>query len=206
MWTDSSGTEVVGVVGSDSDVGQAAVPGQREEPGPPDGGSEDFFRAHYRDLVRHLMYRGASKEDAQDAVGESLETLLRHWDTVEDPLAWSKTVAFRIFLKKRRHLARECLTAVGDDGADLEFDDPALSLWEDREWVMQWLKGLPPRQAEVIALMVDGWTRAEISDFFDRAPEAIRQSIHEARKRLRPTLRDDGAADPGPDTSRGEER
>ena len=73
--------------------------------------------------------------------------------------------------------------------------DRELNLWEDREWVVQLLKTLPSKQAEVMAMVVDDFTPSEIAELLGRSPEAVRQSLREARQRLKRALQQERAGE-----------
>jgi DNA-directed RNA polymerase specialized sigma24 family protein len=49
---------------------------------------------------------------------------------------------------------------------------------------------LPPKQAETMAFVIKGFTPIEIAELLGRTPEAVRQNLLEARKRLRQAIRD----------------
>jgi RNA polymerase sigma-70 factor (ECF subfamily) len=66
-------------------------------------------------------------------------------------------------------------------------------LWEDGQWVIQLLESLPPKQAEVMVLVVDGLAPVDIAGLLGRTPEAVRQNLMEARKRLKRALELEGA-------------
>jgi DNA-directed RNA polymerase specialized sigma24 family protein len=61
-------------------------------------------------------------------------------------------------------------------------------VWEDQEWVVQVLSSLPAGQRAVMALVVDGFTPAEIAVRLGRSPAAVRQCLMAARRRLRETV------------------
>jgi RNA polymerase sigma factor (sigma-70 family) len=181
---------------SDSDVEQslcagAAIPA-------PDDEAEAFCETHYRDLVRKAMSLGATREEAEDAVVETLIQLLRRWKKVRKPLAWARKAVARQALKQiERRLDRQGprLVAKGALGAE-GGDDPGLRSLEGEDWVMYWLATLPPRQKEAMALAVDGLTPAEIANVLGRSPDAVRQNLWAARKRLREAMGREGTAAP----------
>ena len=48
----------------------------------------------------------------------------------------------------------------------------------------QVLKSLPPAQREVLACMIDEFTRQEIARLLGKTEAAVRQNLHAARMRL----------------------
>jgi RNA polymerase sigma-70 factor (ECF subfamily) len=65
--------------------------------------------------------------------------------------------------------------------------DP-VELTEQQQAVLDALDRLPPRQREVIAWSVDGFTPDEIARQLGIAPEAVRVSLHKARTALKRIL------------------
>ena len=47
---------------------------------------------------------------------------------------------------------------------------------------MQVLRALPPRQRQVFALTIEGWTPTEIADMLGIDPAAVRASLKKARR------------------------
>jgi RNA polymerase sigma factor (sigma-70 family) len=148
---------------------------------------EDFFRRHYRDVVRTVMYTGADEHQAREATAAAMEDLVRSWSRVDHPLPWIRQAAVHHFLKEltrgpdrvRRRLAER------GHGADPAGSGSEPSHGADRRWVTELIGSLPPRQAEVMALTVDGYTPQEIAVTLHRTPTAVRQNLFEARRRLR---------------------
>jgi RNA polymerase sigma factor (sigma-70 family) len=161
-----------------------------------------FCREHYRRLVRTTMYAGATKEEAMEAVSGALEDLVRAWDRVDFPLTWSSRAALNHFRREKNkvHRLRRRLLENGagtPDGAD----DPQLTLWEDQQWVIQMLDSLPPKQREVMALVIANFEPAEIARLLGRTPGAVRQSLLEARRRLKPAIAQERASEQQPGSS-----
>jgi RNA polymerase sigma-70 factor (ECF subfamily) len=54
--------------------------------------------------------------------------------------------------------------------------------WEQKQQVIGVLRALPPRQCQVLALTLDGWSPAEIAGLLGIAPSAVRANLMKARR------------------------
>ncbi|MEU7615359.1 sigma-70 family RNA polymerase sigma factor [Micromonospora rifamycinica] len=160
----------------------------------------EFYRAEYRTLLQAAMYAGANKHQADEATATAMREVMRRWDRLDRPLAYARRAVISNFLKeKTRSLDRIRRRQVEKQAGTVESrEDPGMTVWEDREWVMQMLNSLPPGQRDVMAFIVDGFTPTEIAALLGRSPAAIRQSLHHARLRLTKALQRDRAAEQAP--------
>jgi DNA-directed RNA polymerase specialized sigma24 family protein len=62
---------------------------------------QDFFRQNRTDLIRKVMKVGARREEAEDAVSETMREIMGRWDVIEFPLAYAKKAALNHFMKAR---------------------------------------------------------------------------------------------------------
>ncbi len=179
---------------TDKGLAHAKTAPRVERRTPPDGFA-DFFREHYRDLLKVAMYAGATMHEADEATAAVMKEILRRWDEVDDPLAYARRAVVSNFVKektrgldrvRRRQVERGAGTVAGRE-------DRSLTVWEDREWVMQMLRSLPPGQRDVMAFIVDGFTSTEIAALLGRSPDAVRQSLCGARQRLKEALQQEHA-------------
>ena len=166
-----------------SEAGQQAAP-------PPEFAV--FFQAEYRKVMMAVLSVGASPDEADEAAASAMEEVLRRWDQIDTPLAYAKQAAVSNFVKeKQRGLDRVRGRLL--QGAEARRDgacDAGLSVWEDRQWVMQILSSLPPAQQEALALVVDGFLPVEIGQMLGKTADAVRQNLHAARGRLALALHD----------------
>lgn len=149
-------------------------------------GFTDFFRAGYRKLMVTVMSVGATPEEADEAAAAAMEEVLLRWDQIDAPLAYGKRAALNSFLKEKErglHRVRQRL-AQGCEARRDGVADAGLSVWEDEQWVMQILSSLPPAQRDVLALVVDGFTPAEIAVLLGKTAVTVRQNLCAARARL----------------------
>ena len=64
----------------------------------------------------------------------------------------------------------------------------AVETIEEKSFVMELLRRLPERQAEVLALAIDGLTSAEIARLLGRSASTIRSNLMLARRALEPMV------------------
>lgn len=172
----------------------------------------EFYRTEYRTLLQAAMYAGANQHEADEATATAMKEVMQHWDKLDKPLAYARRAVISNFLKeKTRSLERIRRRQVEKQAGTAESrEDPCMTVWEDREWVMQMLNSLPPGQRDVMAFIVDGFTCTEIAALLGRSPVAIRQRLHHARLRLTKALQRERAAEqaplPHPSPARKEER
>jgi RNA polymerase sigma factor (sigma-70 family) len=184
-------------VDADNRVAQAVVAPQPQRGASPPIGLEEFCREHYRKLVAITMYVGATKEEAQEAAAGAIADLVGAWGRPDDPLKWARRAAINHFYKEKtpgperdrnRLVEKGAATAEGDDHQQL-------LLWEDRHWVDQMLEPLPQKQKEAMKLVTEGYTPKDIATLLGRTPEAVRQNLLEARRRLRREMQQEPAGE-----------
>ena len=162
------------------------------KPVPREQAFEEFFRDAYRPLLRDVMFAGGDLHEAEDALSAAMAEVLRRWDTIDNPRAYARRAAISNLIKdKQRGLPRIRVRLVErGDVSPMQEMDPGLTAWEEKEWVTQLLKSLPPAQREVLACMVDEFTRQEIAQLLGKTEAAVRQNLHAARIRLAACLAD----------------
>src|SRR5262249_49094749 len=137
------------------------------------------------------MYAGATWHEADEAAQAIMREVFQRWDNLEDPLAYARHGVISNFIKdKARGLnrIRHRLVERGAGTAEGR-ENPHLTVLENREWVMQILQSLSPGQREVMAFIIDGFAPTEIAALLGRSPDAVRQSLRGARRRLKEVLR-----------------
>ncbi|HET8661442.1 MAG TPA: sigma-70 family RNA polymerase sigma factor [Micromonosporaceae bacterium] len=142
----------------------------------------EFYRQFVPTLVGFLRWQGVPLREAADLAQETMVQAYKRWETIEHPQAWARRVASRMW-------ARRISTVVEDRVADVPEPNPLLAVtdvtvWEQRHDVLRILDELPPRQRQVLAWTLDGYTPAEIADELKIAPEAVRSSLLKARRAL----------------------
>src|SRR5262249_55501109 len=149
-----------------------------------------FFEAHYLGLLRLLMYLGIPRPDAEDVLQKAAEDLVRRvrqGQEIKRPANYVKTAAVRFYLRERARTRRDLRLIVAAPPAPDDADAGsglATKTIEEKSFVMELLRRLPERQAEVLALAIDGLTSAEIAGLLGRSPSTIRSNLMLARKAL----------------------
>jgi RNA polymerase sigma factor (sigma-70 family) len=156
-------------------------------------GAAEFFERNYLKLLAFAMYMGALKEEAEDAIESTMIDMLDRWEMIRKPLAYARTAIAHELIKQRSRSKQ--LTPLPDEdierlgGRDRDHaQEEQLTVWADTQWVRGLLNSLPPRQQEVMALVVDGFRSAEIAVLLGRDPAAVRQNLMAARRRLKAAL------------------
>jgi RNA polymerase sigma factor (sigma-70 family) len=146
------------------------------------GGFVSFFRNEYLPVVRFIRRAGATPEEAEDAVAAAMVSAYRSWAALNNPGAWPRTSALRLYIRQReRDRAR---TAVATRATAVEPPTTAVEDPDERKSIIALLRTLPPAQLEVMALAVDGYTPAEIASLLDKTPPTVRSNLRRARRRL----------------------
>lgn len=150
---------------------------------------DEFYLAHARDTVKALMYLGATADEAEDIVADTMEYLLTRWDRLEREVdnlrAYLMAAAARRLykLRKRGSVRLEKRMIEQQVVRPEACDDARLRSVLERQPVMDLLQALPPAQREVLALAVDQFTPAQIAELLGKDPNAIRKNLSLARKR-----------------------
>jgi RNA polymerase sigma factor (sigma-70 family) len=157
---------------------------------------EAFYRENWRRLVRIAVYLGAIQDDAEDAAEETMTEVFQRWGDIESPLAFARRAVVSHFLKEKTRGTERVRRRLVERGERLQEgqQDARLTLWEDRQWVTQLLRSLPPTQRDVMAFIVDEFSPTEVATLFGSNPPAIRQNLLAARRQLQRELQYDNPA------------
>jgi RNA polymerase sigma-70 factor (ECF subfamily) len=162
----------------------------RSEPGGPAPGSEQefacFYREQFRGLVGYLLYQGAQLHLAVDLAQDAMITAHQRWNTIRSPRAYVYKVAYMAFL--RRDLTELPTEEVPEQSSVLPHPEEA-EAWLQKHQVIEMLRALPPRQRQVLALTLDGWSPADTADLLGIASQAVRSSLKQARRNAAEYLR-----------------
>jgi RNA polymerase sigma-70 factor (ECF subfamily) len=140
-----------------------------------------FYRSSMERLVGFLVWQGAELADAADVAQEAMIVAHRCWPTIRRPQAWVRRTASRLYARRRFSVEETPITL---DHVRVLKADAALSLWELQHDVLRELDALPPRQRQVMAWNLDGFTPAEIALELQMTPEAVRASLYQGRRVL----------------------
>jgi RNA polymerase sigma factor (sigma-70 family) len=141
-----------------------------------------FYRGHVTRLIAYLVYQGATAHLAADIAQDAMTTAYRRWPEITSPRAYAWTVAYRMYM--RHTLADAPEIPVGDipEPARLLPRPEEAEAWLQTLQVNAVLRALPPRQRQVLALTIDGWTPAEIAELLNIDPAAVRSNLMKARR------------------------
>lgn len=147
---------------------------------------EAFFRRQYPSLVRHLALQRFGRDVAADAAQNAMLKLLLATRPIECPEAWIRLVAKHEALDMVDRAGRERTVArrsaqVGEHHPSTTPQD-ALA---EGGLVLDQLRKLPPRQREVMAWHLDGFTPSEIAENLGISRATVDSNLRHARERLR---------------------
>jgi RNA polymerase sigma factor (sigma-70 family) len=165
----------------------------------------DLFESEFHQVIRFLMYFGASFPEAEDATQEAFcqawQKLTRNpekWAAVRNPRAWIRTVAYRKYQRPpgpRRHLA----TLPTDNVPDTAQPGPDhADLTAGTLLVLDALHALEPRERAVMAYHLDGFNGPETASALGITGQQARDALKKARKILAARLEAPGNRSGGP--------
>lgn len=143
-----------------------------------------FYRAFTPTLVGFLIWQGVRPVDAVEIAQDSMATAFRSWEGIEHPEAWTRRVASRTYARRIADLAEDLVAEVPEARSPLLGDPAALEAVIGGHEVLRLLELLPPRQRQVMAWTVDGFTPDEIAEELKMKPDAVRSSLYKARRTL----------------------
>jgi RNA polymerase sigma factor (sigma-70 family) len=149
----------------------------------------DFSACYARELSSltwFVMSLGADAHRAADVAQSAFAEAFVVWARIQHPTAWLRRVAGRLYY---RHLVTQ-ETSV-EDVPDRQGPLSAASvveLHDEARRVLAALADLPPKQRQVMAWTIDGFSPAEIARELDVDPATVRQSLAKARKNLKQQL------------------
>ena len=141
-----------------------------------------FYRSFTPTLVAFLVWQGASLADAADVAQEAMIQAYQRWPTIRHPQAWTRRVASRAYT--RRVASIEDLVPSLASITPLLPVETDVAAWEQRHDVLRLLAVLPPRQRQVMAWTLDGYTPSEIAKELIMTPESVRTNLVKARRSL----------------------
>lgn len=159
---------------------------KRQEPASHEQDFEEFYRSSYRPLLRDVIVAGGDPHEAEDALSTAMVEVIQRWDKIANPHAYARRAAISNLIKNKHKRLSKIRDRLIEQRAipDVQEQDLALTAWEDQEWVTQLLKSLPSAQREVLACMIDEFTRQEIAQLLGKTEAAVRQNLCAARAKL----------------------
>jgi len=144
---------------------------------------DQFYRAEMAALTRFVRRYGADVHAAADAAHDAFAQAYPQWDTIQNPRAWLRLVACRIYY--RRRLRDTPVEEVPD--RPVIYEDTA-EIGEQGRRVSEALAALPERQRQVMAWHMDGYDNTEIARQLRITAAAVRQNLCRGRQALKQRL------------------
>ena len=149
---------------------------------------EKFYQAWYQELIRWCSRMAEDTELAEDLVQEAFLRAIFHLSLLEtlsekQQRAWFYRTVKNLFLDRKRHERYETVAQTPQQSGQ-DMGEYAMIDWE------QLLNGLPGDEG-VLFLMryVEGYTSAELGEFFGLPPVTVRSRLSDARKHLKNALK-----------------
>ena len=140
-----------------------------------------FYGSVIRRLVGFLINQGATVPAAADIAQDSMIKAYQRWTDLHEPRAWVHTVASRELARRIASLKEDPFESVPEPTSLLPRPD-ALREWESRYALLPVLRELPPRQRQVLAWTLDGYTPDDIAEQLHISSEAVRSNLKKARR------------------------
>jgi RNA polymerase sigma factor (sigma-70 family) len=172
----------------------ASPPAGRESPPRQAAASDEafviFYRGFFPELAVFLRWQGVPLPEAVDLAQETMVEAYRLWNTIDHPAAWARRVASRKWAQRIARIAEEPVADIPERLSLLAVT--GIAAWEQRHYVLWILDQLPPRQRQVLAWTLCGYTPTETANELRMKPEAVRASLAKARRTVASYLRATG--------------
>ena len=146
----------------------------------------DFPSCYERELsslIWFVMSLGADAHRAADVAQSTFTEAFLVWDRIQYPNAWLRRVAGRIYY--RTMVPQETPVDVLPDRQGPLSAATEVELHDEARAVLAALADLPPKQRQVMAWSIDGFSPGEIALELHVDPAAVRQNLAKARKNLK---------------------
>ncbi|GAA1069081.1 hypothetical protein GCM10009647_090990 [Streptomyces sanglieri] len=174
---------------ADSGDGPATEP--VTHPGPP-GKRQDlrnetdeefsaFYRSTIRPLVAFLINQGAAVHVAADIAQDTMTSAYRRWNELRTPRPWVYKVASRALVRRFASTEEEPVGEIPEPTSLLARPD-AIEEWETRHDTLPMLRSLPPRQRQVLAWTLAGFTPGDIAEHLGLPSDTVRANLLKARR------------------------
>ena len=149
---------------------------------------ESFYNDQREGLLTlmHALCRSTGRGEVEDLVQEAFVRAYLRWNTISSfdrPDLWVRRVAVNLSISRYRRLQTEARRLVRLAGPP---DDTARQLRSDTLAVLDAIRRLPARQAQVLALTyIDQLTTAEVAEVLGIAEGTVRTNLRRGLSRLR---------------------
>jgi len=151
--------------------------------------AEELHETEYPALVHHLLWHGATWNEAQDAAQDAFTQMCAPGVSVTYPKAWLRQVAWRSWVKQQVRPEESC-AELPESHTVMNWQTPAhaAEVGEGARRVIALLLQLPAKQRAAIAWHLDGFTTEESARAMGTTQAAVRQNLARARAALKPGL------------------
>lgn len=146
-----------------------------------DADFSSFYGSFIARLVGFLVWQGASPVTAAELAQETMIEAYRAWPRIEHPAAWARRTASRKLVRHHSRIAEDPVAPVPETTALVSFSD-ALADWESKQAMRELLGHLPPRQRQILAWSVTGYTPAQIAEELALESSVVRANLMKARR------------------------
>lgn len=156
----------------------------------------DFSSCYVQELpglIWFAMSLGADVHRAADVAQSTFAEAFGAWERIQRPGAWLRRVAGRIYYRSMVSLETP-VEVIPDQQGQLSAAGE-VELHDEARTVLAALADLPPKQRQVMAWSIDGYSPAEIALELDIDPVAVRQNLAKARRNLKRSLGIEGGGD-----------
>lgn len=148
-----------------------------------------FFKGNYAFVLKFLVLIGASWAEAEDAAQEAMLAVLQAWPKITNHRQWLLVAARRRLVRSQQRSRRQIpLIAEGGWLSELEggpVPEAAVTEQAVDQDLLRLVADLPPRQRQIIALVADGYSQAEVAEALGLTPSAVRANLYKARRNLK---------------------
>ncbi|GAA3087397.1 RNA polymerase sigma factor [Streptosporangium carneum] len=140
-----------------------------------------FYRTTIRQLVVFLLSQGAELTVAADIAQDTMTKAYQRWTEIDQPKAWAYAVASRALIRKIVDILEDPCDQLPEPTSLLPHPDAAAE-WEARHDTLRMLRNLPPRQRQILAWTLDGYTPTEIAEQLCITPNTVSANLKKARR------------------------
>ncbi|MEV8205637.1 RNA polymerase sigma factor [Streptomyces sp. NPDC079189] len=139
-----------------------------------------FYRATVRPLTGFLINQGASVHVAADIAQEIMIDAYRNWAGISHHKAWVYKAASRALVRKVASV-EESVADIPEPTSLLPHPDQ-IAEWEAKYDALLLVRSLPPRQRQVLAWTLAGFTPTDIADHLGLSAETVRANLKLGRR------------------------
>ncbi|WP_380283724.1 RNA polymerase sigma factor [Kitasatospora purpeofusca] len=150
---------------------------------------DEFYLRFTPRLVGFLMWQGAPARLAADLAQEAMIKAYQRWSQIRSPEAWLRRVASRDLVRYVSRVPEDPMDELPESPGPLIRSTDELAEMESRQELLDLLGSLPPRQRQVLAWSVDGYSPTEIAEELGINPATIRANLMKARRAVAGRLR-----------------